>query len=525
MKKTIFYNTNPVAISTRLNEYMKSNFGYEVESDLESLREAKVALEAQKREMRADHQDRAYVENMLMLETIKSLLKAHVAEVAEGKLPPALQAYQDKKNGKKTKDAKEEKVDEKAKPDFADIDGDGDKKEPMKKAAKDAKKKKVDEAQERPYVCVHAKKGTHECTATSSYGAAQKAAAHWKLKSTAGIDAHLADVKKVAESVNEDREISVDNFRGAKAAEAAMISHIAATHDADGFEEVHEKLAKMFQQAADMFYDENPKAMQLYKQAINLEKKHGLDESLNEAEKRWKQTSLSAAEAEKEYGKENVKVKKGALRNGDDMVEVFVEGKYKSDAQRKAVHAAKAEKANEGETPKFDTMKKYSNTYEAPKEYKMKKEKLEEGLMAQLNALLEADAADAEITMAARGIVDELQDMIEKLGKIQNDQLGPLADEMAYSHGPEQSAAFKEATDSAIAGLLGQARSTKDAVNDAVLVLTGQQPTSDMAATGAELGGDMGDDMEDDISMDMELSGGDESMSGPEDEPLGRAKR
>jgi hypothetical protein len=155
----------------------------------------------------------------------------------------------------------------------------------------------------------------------------------------------------------------------------------------------------------------------------------------------------------------------------------------------------------------------------------MKKEKLEEGLMAQLNALLEADAADAEITMAARGIVDELQDMIEKLGKIQNDQLGPLADEMAFSHGPEQSAAFKQASDSAIAGLLGQARSTKDAVNDAVLVLMGDKPADDMAATGAELGGDMGADMEDDISMDMDLTGGDESMAGPEDEPLGRAKR
>ena len=204
---------------------------------------------------------------------------------------------------------------------------------------------------------------------------------------------------------------------------------------------------------------------------------------------------------------------------------VATEGKYKSDAQRKAVHASKAEKANEGETPKFDTMTKYSNTYEAPKEYKMKKEKLEEGLMAQLNALLEADAADAEITMAARGIVDELQDMIEKLGKIQNDQLGPLADEMAFSHGPEQSAAFKQASDSAIAGLLGQARSTKDAVNDAVLVLMGDKPADDMAATGAELGGDMGADMEDDISMDMDLTGGDDSMSGPEDEPLGRAKR
>ncbi len=379
MKKTIFYNTNPVAISTRLNEYMKSNFGYSVESDLASLREAKVALEAQKRELRADHQDRAYIENMLMLETIKSLLKAHVAE---GELPPGLKAYQDKKKGKAPKK-------DKAKSD--------------------------------------------------------------KMPMDAGKDGKM----------------------GTK--------------------------------------DDKPAFLK--------------NESVNEAEKRWKQTSMSSAEATKKYGKENVKVKKGGLRNGDDMVEVFVEGKYKSDAQRKAVHASKAEKANEGETPKFDTMKKYSNTYEAPKEYKMKKEKLEEGLMAQLNALLEADAADAEITMAARGIVDELQDMIEKLGKIQNDQLGPLADEMAFSHGPEQSAAFKEASDSAIAGLLGQARSTKDAVNDAVLVLMGDKPADDMAATGAELGGDMGADMEDDISMDMDLTGGDESMAGPEDEPLGRAKR
>ena len=45
----------------------------------------------------------------------------------------------------------------------------------------------------------------------------------------------------------------------------------------------------------------------------------------NEAEKRWKQTSMSPQEAIAKYGKENVKVKKGALRNGNDMVEVFVE--------------------------------------------------------------------------------------------------------------------------------------------------------------------------------------------------------
>ena len=56
------------------------------------------------------------------------------------------------------------------------------------------------ESEERPYVCVHAEKGKYECKATSSYGAAKKAADHWGLKSTAGIDAHLADKEKVAES-------------------------------------------------------------------------------------------------------------------------------------------------------------------------------------------------------------------------------------------------------------------------------------------------------------------------------------
>jgi len=70
----------------------------------------------------------------------------------------------------------------------------------------------VIEAEERDYICVHAKKGKYECSATSSYGAAKKAAEHWGLKSTAGIDAHLADEKKTATEsveVTEDRAVMV----------------------------------------------------------------------------------------------------------------------------------------------------------------------------------------------------------------------------------------------------------------------------------------------------------------------------
>ena len=58
--------------------------------------------------------------------------------------------------------------------------------------------------------------------------------------------------------------------------------------------------------------------------SLDYEMKFG-EEEVTESEKRWKQTSMSSAEATKKYGKENVKVKKGGLRNGDDMVSVFVE--------------------------------------------------------------------------------------------------------------------------------------------------------------------------------------------------------
>ena len=64
----------------------------------------------------------------------------------------------------------------------------------------------VHEAEERTYIVVHAKHGKEEIKASSSYAAAKKYAEMKKLKSTAGVDAHLADKKKTAtESIVEGR--------------------------------------------------------------------------------------------------------------------------------------------------------------------------------------------------------------------------------------------------------------------------------------------------------------------------------
>ena len=72
----------------------------------------------------------------------RGIIKSGILEIIEGKVNAGLQAYLDKKKGKK-KDDGDEKSSKGGKPDFLDLDKDGDKKESMKKAAKDKKLKEA----------------------------------------------------------------------------------------------------------------------------------------------------------------------------------------------------------------------------------------------------------------------------------------------------------------------------------------------------------------------------------------------
>jgi len=73
--------------------------------------------------------------------------------------------------------------------------------------------------------------------------------------------------------------------------------------------------------------EEKGKIKDKYLSKEEAELEQGFDDMMGqfgEGEQRWKQTSMSPEEAVSKYGKENVKVKKGGLRNGDDMVSVLV---------------------------------------------------------------------------------------------------------------------------------------------------------------------------------------------------------
>ena len=88
----------------------------------------------------ADHLKESYEEELIA--KIDATLE-ELRRLDEGKIPAGLQAYIDKKKGGKKE--KEENGDDNgksskgSKPDFLDLDKDGDKKEPMKKAAKEKK--------------------------------------------------------------------------------------------------------------------------------------------------------------------------------------------------------------------------------------------------------------------------------------------------------------------------------------------------------------------------------------------------
>ena len=92
----------------------------------------------------ADHLKEAYEEELIA--KIDATLE-ELRRLDEGKIPAGLQAYMDKKKGKKDHGDKKEEENgngngngsKGSKPDFLDLDKDGDKKEPMKKAAKEKK--------------------------------------------------------------------------------------------------------------------------------------------------------------------------------------------------------------------------------------------------------------------------------------------------------------------------------------------------------------------------------------------------
>jgi hypothetical protein len=159
---------------------------------------------------------------------------------------------------------------------------------------------------------------------------------------------------------------------------------------------------------------------------------------------------------------------------------------------------------------------------------------MKEGYVKKLRALLEAEVEQAESIIAAKGFSQELQDMVEKLGRLVNEDLPAVTDQMRDAYGADVAAGFENTVGQTLSGVMDSLKGSKQEVDKAVdSIATGGMPSAatDMESpevNDLDMGGEEGDldldlDMGDELDIGDDLGGADAAAG--DEEPLGRAKK
>ena len=121
------------------------------------------------------------------------------------------------------------------------------------------------------------------------------------------------------------------------------------------------------------------------------------------------------------------------------------------------------------------------------------KEGLSTWLEQHRQQLVEGEVGNAEVLLAAKNMVDSIQDAIEKVGKMQNEQLPELLDSIRDQVGGEQAEGFKNAVGTTLETLMQNLQTAREGVDGGVRILTGEQVDNPMAMPGDDMsGGDAG---------------------------------
>jgi len=168
---------------------------------------------------------------------------------------------------------------------------------------------------------------------------------------------------------------------------------------------------------------------------------------------------------------------------------------------------------------------------------KQKRTEMKEGHIKTLRKLLEAETDQAESLIAAKSFSQELQDMVEKLGRLVNENLPAVSEQMRDAYGADVATGFEDQVANTLNSVMDSLRNSKQEIDNSVTTIAdGGAPSNDMDEfSDEELGGgfddaelDLDSDVELDVDAELEVGdefGGDEAVAGDFDEPLGRAKK
>ena len=107
--------------------------------------------------------------------------------------------------------------------------------------------------------------------------------------------------------------------------------------------------------------------------------------------------------------------------------------------------------------------------------------------------LSEGEVQQAQVVLAAQDMVDKMQSMIEDSTEMQFKELPALVDSIKNQIGQEQAAQFNNDAQAALSGLVQNLQGSKQQLEQALGVVTGQGPVAMPGAdAGMPPGGDMG---------------------------------
>ena len=151
--------------------------------------------------------------------------------------------------------------------------------------------------------------------------------------------------------------------------------------------------------------------------------------------------------------------------------------------------------------------------------------------------LKESEVQQAQVVLAAQDMVDKMQSMLEDTTEMQFKELPALVDSIRNQIGIEQATQFNSDVTAALQGLVQNLQGSKQQLETALGVVTGQPAALDtsMAASGmpgaapapmpgAEAGAEMGAEMGADIGADLGAEM-DAEEPAPAGAALGRARR
>ena len=197
---------------------------------------------------------------------------------------------------------------------------------------------------------------------------------------------------------------------------------------------------------------------------------------------------------------------------------------------------AKAERLSKALAENITQIKKSFGAHTAEKNAKyMELMLVKEGLDKWLGSeqgLMESELGRSEAVLAAKDIVDSVQDMLEKISKIQNEQVPALIDTIRDQIGSEQAETFKTGISPMLADLYQALSTARETSDTAVRQLSGEQVAAPMdMGMGVDTGmagavppeGGMDSDLDADMPPADGFDATDAAVGG--DEELGRERR